>query len=166
MKNWYLVFCKPRQERRAQVNLTRQGYSTYLPKMLNRRRRRGQWVDVVEAMFPRYLFIHLDDLADNWGPIRSTFGVTRMVRFRDKIPAVPEALVAGLLARETDQGYHLGPVSEPKMGARMRILHGPMAGLEGILAARSGSERVRILLNMLGQEVQVQIDKHLVEPCA
>jgi transcriptional antiterminator RfaH len=165
MKNWYLVFSKPRQENRAQENLDRQGYRTYLPKMLNRRRRRGQWTQVIEPMFPRYLFINLDDLADNWLPIRSTFGVTCMVRFRDTIPIVPDALVEGLLARQTEHGYHLGRVAEPKVGERVRILDGAMAGLEGILAAHSGHERVQLLLNMLGREVQVEIDRHWIEPC-
>jgi transcriptional antiterminator RfaH len=166
MDNWYLVFCKPRQERRAQENLGHQGYITYLPRILNRRRRRGQWVRVVEPMFPRYLFIKLDDLASNWAPIRSTYGVTSMVRFRDRVPAVPESLVAGLAVREAEHGYYIVPDSEPKEGQRVRILEGPMAGIEGIFAAGSAQERVLILLNMLGRQVGVRVDRHLIESCA
>jgi transcriptional antiterminator RfaH len=165
MENWYLVFCKPRQERRAQENLGHQGYTTYLPRMLNRRRRRGRWVQVIEPMFPRYLFIKLDDLAGNWMPIRSTYGVTCMVRFRDRIPAVPESLVAGLAVRETEHGYLIVPASEFREGQRVRIVEGPMAGIEGIFAAGTPQERVLILLNMLGRRVGVHIERHLIESC-
>ncbi len=166
MQNWYLIFCKPRQERRAQVNLDRQGYTTYLPRILNRRQRAGQWVQVIEPMFPRYLFIQLDDLADDWAPIRSTFGVTCMVRFGYQVPVVPATIVAGIEARETDEGYHVAPELDFREGERVRVLRGPMAGLEGIFTARSSRERVLILLDMLGRSVGVQIDGDLITSCA
>jgi transcriptional antiterminator RfaH len=166
MQNWYLIFCKPRQERRAQENLDRQGYTTYLPRILNRRRRGVRWVQVIEPMFPRYLFIRLDELVDDWAPIRSTFGVTCMVRFGYQVPVVPATIVAGIEARETEEGYHVAPGLDFRKGERVRVLHGPMAGLEGIFAARSARERVLILLDMLGQSVGVQIDLDLIESCA
>ena len=72
MLAWYLLYSKPRQEGVAVENLKRQGYETYLPLVRTRRRRQGQYVSLVEPMFPRYLFIHLSDQTDNWGPIRST----------------------------------------------------------------------------------------------
>ncbi|RML53195.1 Transcription antitermination protein RfaH, partial [Pseudomonas syringae pv. maculicola] len=36
---------------------------------------------VEEALFPGYLFIHMDQVHDNWYPIRSTRGVSRIVTF-------------------------------------------------------------------------------------
>ena len=54
---WYLLYSKPRQEGVAVENLKRQGYETYLPLIRTRRRRQGQYVSLVEPMFPRYLLI-------------------------------------------------------------------------------------------------------------
>ena len=59
-KSWYLVYTKPRQEEVALTNLTRQGYGVYLPRLRQLRKRSGKQVPVVEPLFPRYLFIHLD----------------------------------------------------------------------------------------------------------
>ena len=57
---WYAVFCKPRQEAVAEENLQRQGFHVYLPRTRIRHRRRGQWVNAIEALFPRYVFILID----------------------------------------------------------------------------------------------------------
>jgi hypothetical protein len=80
---WYVVYTKPRQEDIALINLERQGYQCYLPKMRIERIRRKKAVVLSEPMFPRYLFIRLDssEQGKSWSPIRSTLGVARLVRF-------------------------------------------------------------------------------------
>ncbi len=93
-KAWYLIYTKPRQERYARENLERQGYEVYLPLMKDRRRRKGRYVEIVDALFPRYLFIHLDQDTDNWSPIRSTFGVSGLVYFGFKPARVASDFVA------------------------------------------------------------------------
>ena len=107
MLAWYLLYSKPRQEGVAVENLKRQGYETYLPLIRTRRRRQGQYVSLVEPMFPRYLFIHLSDQTDNWGPIRSTLGVSALVRFGDLPAQVPDRLIDALKSREDDSGIQL-----------------------------------------------------------
>lgn len=71
-KLWYLVYTKPNAEKLAENNLVRQGYTVYLPMIRNRRRSRGRFKAFIVSMFPRYLFIQLDQNIDNWGPVRST----------------------------------------------------------------------------------------------
>ena len=158
VKSWYLVYTKPRQETLAQANLERQGYGVYLPKVRLMRRRRGHQEAVVEPLFPRYLFIHLDTQNDNWGPIRSTFGVASLVRFGAELAQVPDALVAHLKAQEGQEGLH--EWAEPKMKVcdRVQVAEGPLKGLEGILLANSGKERVMILLDMLGKEIRTHLE--------
>ena len=83
-KFWYLLYAKPRQEKIAVENLQRQNYAVYFPQVSMWRTRRGVRQKVVEPLFPRYLFIHLDSHTDNWAPIRSTLGVMSLVRFRSE----------------------------------------------------------------------------------
>lgn len=46
----------------------------------------------------------------------------------------------------------------------MRITHGPFAGYEAIFDMRlSGSERVQVLLQMLGRLVKVQVNAGAIE---
>lgn len=163
MLAWYLLYSKPRQEGLAVENLKRQGYETYLPLIRTRRRRQGQYVSLVEPMFPRYLFIRLSDQTDNWGPIRSTFGVSALVRFGDLPAQVPDRLIDALKSREDESGVQEFELPDFKPGDRVRIADGPMAGYEGIFQARSSRERVVVLLHVVGQATRVQMPLGQIE---
>lgn len=163
-KRWYLVYCKPRQEKAALQNLERQGYESYLPLMREPRRRLGRRVSVISPMFPRYLFVHLDQTTDNWGPIRSTVGVASMVRFGQRASPVPESLISCLRGREDQEGIQNVMPEELKTGARVRILEGPFAGYEGIFQVRTGRERVVVLLDILGRDTRASVDESTLEP--
>ena len=162
-KFWYLVYTKPRQEEVALTNLTRQGYGVYLPRLRQWRKRRGKRLLIVEPLFPRYLFIHLDSHSDNWIPIRSTLGVMALVRFGTEHARVPDDLIAHLKSHEGAEGLH--EWAEPKLavGDRVRVAEGPLAGYEGVLLAKSGRERVILLLDMLGNQVRAQLSANQLE---
>ncbi len=164
MEAWHLLYTKPRQERPALENLARQGYESYLPLIRNRRRRRGRYEQIIEPYFPRYLFIHLNDVTDNWGPIRSTIGVSRLIRFGEQPAMVPDSLVDSLRAREDAVGVQDLPPPEFVAGDRVRIAEGAMAGYEGIFKAKTGRERVIILLDIVGNSTSVQLSGDQIEP--
>lgn len=163
-KAWYLVYTKPRQEEVALTNLVRQGYGAYLPRVRQTRRRQGRRIEVVEPLFPRYLFIHLDAGTDNWGPIRSTVGVASLVRFGQEPARVPDALVGFLKEREGEAGLHdWAAPGEIITGDRVRVAEGVFEGYEGILLARSSRERVLVLLDVLGKQVRAQVSPTQLE---
>ncbi len=164
MYAWYLLYSKPRQERLALENLTRQGYEVYLPLIRNRRRRGGRYAQVVEPYFPRYLFVNLNDLTDDWGPIRSTIGVSKLIRFGDKPAKVPDSLVNSLRDYEDESGIQNLPPPEFANGDRVRIAEGAMAGYEGIFKAKTGRERVIVLLDIVGKSTPVQLSSGQIEP--
>ena len=157
VKAWYLVYTKPRQERIAQEHLMRQHYHTYLPHIQVHRRRQQAYQLLIEPMFPRYLFIHLDEQNDNWGPIRSTRGVVTLVRFGGVAAKIPTDLIQILQQRENE----LNTVKKNKaifqIGDEVCILDGVMAGYKGIFAAKSGAKRVTILLDIVGKAMRVEM---------
>lgn len=142
---WYLLFSKPRQETRAQMNLLQQGYSVYLPTLQTEKVVAGRRVESQEALFPRYLFIHLDDVQSNWLPVRSTPGVAQVVRFGDRYCRAPEALVNGLMQAEKQCRNLLDS------GDAVRITDGPFKGLEGVYQQSDGLQRVLILLELFSR---------------
>lgn len=155
---WYLVYCKPRQEGVAKTNLERQGFRAYLPLARVARKRLGRRVPVLEPLFPRYLFIELSTETDNWGPIRSTLGVSTLVRFGGGLPArVPGDLVAGLQQRDDTEGIQDLMVPQFREGERVRIGSGAMEGYEGIFLARTSKERVSVLLEILGRQAKISV---------
>ena len=165
-KSWYLVYTKPRQEEVALTNLTRQGYGVYLPRLRQSRKRRGKRALVVEPLFPRYLFIHLDSHTDNWIPIRSTLGVMSLVRFGAEPARVPDDLVAHLKSHEGAEGLHEWAQPTLTVGGHARVVSGPLAGYEGILVAKSSRERVVILLDLVNGQIRAKLNPDQLEPVA
>ena len=163
MKCWYLIHSKPQQETLARENLERQGYESYLPLILMRRRRRGRAFTEVGPMFPRYLFIRLGAGIDDWGPIRSTLGVSTLVKF-GQIPArVPENLIQIMKAKEHPNGIQALPPNALKKGQKLRIAEGPFEGYEGLFEDRSGRNRVIILLRILEKQVRLEIEENRID---
>ena len=84
---WYVVHTKVRQEQTACVNLVRQGYAVYFPRIRILKRRRGMQQAQLEPLFPRYIFLQPGSVAHSIAPVRSTLGVAALVRFGQE-PAV------------------------------------------------------------------------------
>jgi transcriptional antiterminator RfaH len=162
MKAWYLIQTKPRQEKLAMINLDRQGYTTYLPIIRRRNRLKPSGMETA-PLFPRYLFIQLNDGSDDWGPIRSTLGVHKLVRF-GQIPArVPESLIVVLRHREDAQGIQILPKKSFHIGDKVRIVEGPLEGYEAVIHSRSVKERTVLLMKIIENYVKVEINDGSLE---
>ena len=160
---WYAVHARPRQEAVAELNLERQGYHTYLPKILLRKRRRDKWTRVVEPLFPRYLFIRVDPKQQSLAPVRSTLGVAALVRFGHLLRPVPDEIIACLKQAENpDTHQHHADQWPHQPGDEVRILEGPCAGLTGtfqaLLQVPSGEDRALLLLDLLGRQNTITVD--------
>ena len=164
MKSWYLIHAKPKSEQLAKENLERQGYETYLPLILGRAKRRGKTIKSIQPMFPRYLFIYLSDQVDDWGPIRSTLGVSVLVRFGMKPAIVPEALINGLKTNENGQGVHELPTKSLSSGDKLLIVEGPFEGYEATLFSQESDERIIVLLKIAENFVKLKLEQSLIEP--
>jgi transcriptional antiterminator RfaH len=163
MRRWYLIHTKPAGERGAQLHLQRQGYQTYLPRLLQQVRRRGQLQAQVVPLFPRYLFLHLDEGRQCLTPVRSTAGVASVVRFGACFATVPEQIIGELRARADPQtGLHALRTPPPGPGMPVRIEGGAFAGLQGVFERADGAHRVVVLLRLLGEERKVHVPATLV----
>ena len=164
MKSWYLIHTKPKQETIAKDNLERQDYIVYLPMAVIRRKRRGKTARVIEAMFPRYIFIHLSEQTDDWGPIRSTLGVSSLIRFGIEPAKISQTLIDALRAREDSEGIHELPVKDFEQGQKVVISEGLFEGYEAIFKSKSGQQRAMLLLNIAQKLSNIQIDIDKIEP--
>jgi len=149
---WYVVHTKPRQENRALENLQNQGFNCFLPTMQVQKLRNQKVQTITEPMFSRYLFIQLDDQTQNWGPIRSTLGVSKLVSFGPQPAKVPHEFIAFL---------HEAPVETiERMFApddNVQVVSGPFKGLEGKYMAHDGETRAFVLVELLGQPQKLRM---------
>lgn len=159
MPFWYVVRTKPKHEHIAAANLMRQlNMSVFLPRLrLEKLTRRGV-VRVTEPLFPCYLFTHCvieDRLAD----LQHVGGISKVVKFGDKIPHVAESTIKELqLHFGADDTLvvenHLAP------GDEVTVTEGAFAGLNAlVLKALPARSRVQVLLDLLGRQTPVEIPR-------
>ncbi len=161
MKRWFVVHTQPNAELRAAAHLRRQEFGVYLPTYLKRRSHARRIDTVRRALFPRYLFVEMDGDA-RWRPILSTAGVVDLVRVGDRPVPVPSGIIDTLRACEKSGCYDDNDAARFTPGQLVRVLAGPFADLVGRVAALADSERVYILLDLLGREVRAKIQADAV----
>ena len=166
MFRWYLIHTKPSAEAAAQANLERQGFEVYFPRLRQPLRRRSHWIEAIVALFPRYLFLRLREGQQALGPVRSTIGVTNIVRFGANYAIVPDQVVNELRSRaDPESGLHRLTRCPPfSRGAAVKVAIGPFSGLEGLFEREDGQDRVVVFLNVLGREAAVRLQSGFVVP--
>jgi transcriptional antiterminator RfaH len=160
---WYVVQTQVNGEAKAAQNLLRQGYEIYLPRYLKRRCHARKVDFVAKALFPRYMFVAIDEAAQRWRSIQSTQGVSHLVCNGEEPAAVPGGVVGALKAREDDRGLirmETTPAFAP--GDKVRVLAGAFMDTAGLFDGMGDHDRVAILLDLLGRKVRVHLDVDLV----
>lgn len=124
--------------------MQRQGYAVYLPRL-----RFCHWKEELAPLFPRQLFVGICAGEQSLRPIRTTRGVAMLVSSGIGYTPVAPGLVAALRERADPGGLHRLLDGELLPGDRVRILAGPFASLEAVFQSRQGSDRVRVLLQIV-----------------
>jgi transcriptional antiterminator RfaH len=156
---WYAVQTHPHCESKAMQHLIRQGFEVYLPRYL-KRRRHARRVDTVAApLFPRYLFVAVDQLTQRWRAIRSTIGVTDLVRQGDQPATVADKVIHELRTHEDERGLiRLQPRALFANGDKVIVVNGVFSTCLGLFEGMKDKDRVSVLLELLGRKVRVLID--------
>lgn len=155
---WFVVHTRVHAEKQAAAHLRNQGFTTYLP-CYRKRRSHARRIEIVQApVFPRYLFIQMDEKTAPWRAVRSTVGVTDIVRQGERPASVPDGIVQAIQAREDRDGLvSLMPQEQFHKGERLRIAAGTFEGQTGLFECAGDEERVVVLLELLGRTVRVSM---------
>jgi transcriptional antiterminator RfaH len=156
-RQWFAVKTKPRREVQTKTVLIDRGIEIFLPEVPTQRRP-GLPCSPREPLFPGYLFARLALTTPEWVVARSAPGVSYFVGVAGAPSAVPTGLVDTIRARsELLQRQGWRPPFQP--GDRVRIAHGPLAGLDAVFDhTLSSAGRVRVFLEVLSRLVPVDLD--------
>ncbi len=148
---------RPNHEAIAAVNLERQGYLSYCPKYATKQVKKPI---VIRPLFPRYIFILIDQF---WSSILGTRGISRVL-LGDNGPAIlPTHVIDELKSREVNGLVSLTTPPKFHPGDPVKTLSGPLTGHLLIYEGQSVHERVRVLAELLGRKVVIELpEKSLV----
>jgi len=161
--SWYVVETHPRAEARAEMHLRRQGFETYLPRYRKQRRHARRREDILAPLFPRYIFVAMDTALQRWRTIHSTLGVARLVAFGAFPAPVRGSVIQEIREREAEDGlirFTLGP--DPARGDAVRVTDGLLESCQGFFEDITDSERVAVLLDILGRKTRVVLHRSSV----
>lgn len=160
--HWYVVHAQPRQELLVATLLEmRYPVTVFLPEVLHYRHGKSR----LRPLFPGYLFVRCELTVVPPSAINTVPGVIRLLVGGDGPLTVAEEVIAALqqaCTRINENGGLAAHTFTP--GERVRLMAGPLAGLEAAFLKRAKSgDRALILLRFLNQESQVTVDLHLLE---
>jgi len=158
---WFAVTVHHQHEKALARHLTTIGLESFLPLYRTRR----IWSDRVKELelplFPRYVFVRLT--SRNRTEVLRIPGVRTIVGRGKETAYVTEAEIAALKAM-VSSGLPVQPWPYLKSGDWVRITHGPLQGLEGILVRQKDSWRVVVSVQLLQRAVAVEVDCFVITP--
>lgn len=155
---WYALRSKPRKEDIVWRQLRSDGFDVFYPRIrvnpVNPRSRK------IKPYFPGYMFVSIDLEQTGLSRFQWMPHTLGLVSFGGEPAHVPENLIIELRKRVTEIAEAGGELFDGlKPGDTVRISTGPFQGYEAIFDTRlPGSERVRVLLELLTNKRRVPIE--------
>ena len=158
---WYAAYTCPRHEKRVAERLNQNGTEFFLPLYQTVHRWKDRRMRVEMPLFPGYVFVHIA-LKDRLKVLQIP-SVVRFVGFDGRPLPLPdteiESLRRGLLRRLMAE-----PHPYLRIGRRVRVRSGPLAGAEGILVRKKGLLRVVLSIDAIMRSVAVEVEAADLEP--
>ncbi len=158
---WYALRVRSNFEKKVSGSLASRGVECFLPSYKIRR----IWTDRVkmvdQPLFPGYVFARFQHPRD-WLMVMQTPGVVQIVG-QGQQPAIVDEAEIETLRRLVNSTVPLFPRAFLKVGQKVRIEHGPLAGTEGILERFQKDYRLVVSISLLQRSVAAELDADWVK---
>lgn len=151
---WYAVHTCPRHEKRVAEHLRLRSIETFLPLYrCTRRWKNGLRAELALPLFPGYLFARIE--RREWLPVLSAPSVVALVGARGEPQGIAESEIETV--RRAVQCLQAEPHPFVAVGDRVRIVAGPLDGVEGLLVRKKQEFRVVLSVDVLMRSMAVEV---------
>jgi transcription termination/antitermination protein NusG len=156
---WFALWVRSHFEQLVQDQLSARGFRTLLPTSKTWSRRGGKRHVIPVPMFPGYLFLHHAMDKHGYVQVLQARGVVRILGERwDRLVPIDDAEIAAVQQLATAE-VHVLPHPYLREGHRVRIVDGPLNGLEGVLLrVKPGKGLLVVSVELLHRSVAVEVD--------
>ena len=158
--HWYAAHVRSRHEKQVARQLEERRVHCFLPVYRSVRRWKDRRKELDLVLFPGYVFVNLD-LKDRLRVLQVP-SVVRFVSFHGQPAALPDGEIEAL-SNGLAKGIRAEPHPYLKVGSRVRVRYGPLAGMEGILVRRKEKFRVVLSIDLIQRSVAVEVDESEVQ---
>lgn len=161
---WYVIYTRSHCEQLVYDQLVAKGFQLFLPKVPVWSQYRGSRKVCPAPLFPGYLFLHHVVDKFSYIDVRKAKGVVNILGERwDSLAIVPEAEIEAI---QTVVHRQIPVFAHPYLreGQRVRIKHGPLANLEGILIQTNHDKGLLVVsVELLQRSIAIKVDCTTVE---
>jgi transcriptional antiterminator RfaH len=145
---WYLIYTKPRHEKKVHSYLTERSINSFLPvrKRLRTVNDRRRYVD--EPLFPSYLFIYLNDLQNYYDGMDAN-GTLYYVKAGREMARVNESIINNIRLLADHGGDLEVSVDRFQPGQQLVISEGPLTGLSCEVVRLNGRNKILVRVQLL-----------------
>jgi transcription antitermination factor NusG len=159
--SWFAVRVRSNFERIAVTHLRERGYEEFAPSHRTERHWSDRKKEIDRFLFPGYVFCRFNP--QDRLPVLTAPGVVDVVGW-GKIPApIPDQEIERV-RRMVQSGLLVSPWPYLELGQTVLIEHGPLAGMEGILAEVKGRCRLVVSINLLKRSISAEVERSCVRP--
>jgi transcriptional antiterminator RfaH len=158
-RRWWVAYTHARQEKALARQLHALGVPFYLPLVPKVSMIRGRRVKSLLPLFSSYVFLFAHDRE------RIEASATRRVAHLFA-PSNAQSITRDLryVRSLIESGAPLTVEARLQPGQRVRVKHGALLDIEGVIVSRRGGERLLVAVEFLQQGVSIEIDDFQLEP--
>ncbi|MEJ5361037.1 MAG: UpxY family transcription antiterminator [Spirochaetota bacterium] len=161
--NWYAVYVRSRHEFKVHSALLAKGIESFLPVV----ERLRQWKDrkklVPFPLFPGYLFVKIPNDKVYFLQVLKINGVVKILGDSYGYQPVDDDQILSIYKMVTSKL----PIDEHpylKKGQKVKIISGPLSGVQGILESKGAEHHVVVSVDILQKGVSVKVNIDDIEP--
>lgn len=157
---WIVVQTKPNSEKKAMINLLRQGYSVFLPQVIKRVYKFNRFSKSLRPLFPGYIFVSIKQ-NQCWSPINNTYGVLKILNPSNNLYFLPIEVIKNIKSRCCEKGI-FNFFKNFSKGQKVKILKKEI-NLDAVFEENIDEKRSFVFLEFLKQKVKCRVQNDDLE---
>jgi transcriptional antiterminator RfaH len=153
---WYLIYTRPRHEKKINSQLADRKINSYLPtrKVLRTWHDRKKYIE--EPLFPSYVFVYLNDL-QNFYEVLDVSGALNFVKAGKDIVRVNDTVVNNIRMVVDSRNEIEVSVDNFQPGQKLLITQGPLTGLSCEVIRHNGIQKIIVRVDLLQRSLTIKL---------
>ena len=149
MKNWFVLYTKPKQELRVVDELSKIGIYSYCPTVKMMKQYSDRKKKIEKPLIPSYIMVYIEE-----SKRKSVFSIPGIVRYLFWLgkPAIVHENEINIMKKHLEGVYSSISISKLIIGQLYKISEGPLAGNTGKIVEMKRN-KVKLELASLGMTV-------------
>jgi len=157
---WCAIYTRHQHEKAIAQILSAKGLEVFLPLYNATRRWKDRTMHLSLPLFPCYLFLR--GMKERRLEVVTTPGIVSILSVNGEVATIAESEIESV-RRAVEWGNRVEPHPFLRCGDRVRVICGPLQGLEGILVRKKNLYRLVLSVEILERSAAVEVDVSAVE---